>query len=88
VNPDAKTFIDELEVVRKQAVEYAGFINRIRDRISRAEKALAEKPTVVSVLSSLVSDLQAMKSQSEQPPHWGSGGIDPSNPRVMLVGIR
>ena len=67
MNPDPKAFIDEIEVVRKQAVEYAGFINRIKDRLSRAEKALTEKPTV-PVLSSLVSDLQAMKSQPEQPP--------------------
>ena len=66
MNPDPKAFIDEIEVVRKQAVEYAGFINRIKDRLSRAEKALAEKPAV-PVLSSLVSDLQAMKSQPEQP---------------------
>ena len=66
MNPDPKAFIDEIDVVRKQTVEYAGFINRIKDRLSRAAKALAEKPAV-PVLSSLVSDLQAMKSQPEQP---------------------
>jgi hypothetical protein len=67
VNPDAKVFIDELDAVRKQAIEYAGFINKLKRRLSRAEKAFAEKPAIVSLLSGLVSDLQAMKSEPGQP---------------------
>ncbi len=67
MNPDAKTFIEGVEAARKQALEYAGFINRLKSRLLRAEKALAEKPAILSTLSKLISDLQAMKSQPDQP---------------------
>lgn len=65
--PDAKIICDELETVRKLADEYASFLRKLKDRLSRAEKALAEKPAIVSLLSTLVSDLQGMKSQPAQP---------------------
>jgi len=67
VNPDAKVVSDELATVRNQANEYAVFLKKLKDRLARAEKALAEKPAIVSLLSALVSDLQGMKSEPPRP---------------------
>lgn len=66
MNPDAKIFIDEIDGVKKRASEYAGFIKKLKDRLSRAEKALAEKPGVASLVSTLITDLQRMNPEPER----------------------
>lgn len=66
MNPDAKVFIDDIEAVKKRAAEYAGFINKLKVRLSRAEKALAEKPVVASVVSTLIADLQRMSPEPDR----------------------
>ena len=67
MNPDAKTFLDAIEIVRTQAAEYAGFFHKLKDRLTRAEKNLGEKSAILSVVSALLSDLQAARALPEQP---------------------
>jgi hypothetical protein len=60
VNPDAKVFLEKIEPVRQQLVEYIGFFHKLKDRLVRSEKALASKDIIANEVASLVSDLRSV----------------------------
>ena len=47
MNPDAKVFIDDIEAVKKRAVEYAGFINKLKDRLSPPRRHWPRNPLLL-----------------------------------------
>lgn len=64
--PDADVFLTEVDAATERLSKYAAFITKLRDRLARAKKALAEKPAVSSVASSLLADLRELPSEPDR----------------------
>lgn len=59
-NPDSEVFLRKIEEAENQAKQYAAFIQKFKNRLSRTKKALASKPAVASPISALISDLDKL----------------------------